>query len=116
MGMSYKDDCERCIEYLCGQRAGLEGFEEGESYEHFKEWQKKPDEDKWESLVEYTKAVRAALEMISYYETCSAIIKAKEGPEYVENIGREYYKMMTAPIGERFGIGFGKGDDVIEDD
>ena len=110
MSMSYKDDCERCIEYLCGQRAGLEGFEEGENYEHFREWQEKPDEDKWESLVEFTKAVRAALEMISYYEGCSAIIKAKEGAEYIKDIGEQWYRTVTAPIGERFGIGFKSKD------
>lgn len=111
MSMSYKDDVERCIEYLCGQRASLEGFEEGENYECFKKWQAMPDEEKWEELEEFCRALRAAMDTIAYYEGCSAIIKAKEGAEYVKEIGEKWYKMVTAQIGEKFGIGFETKDE-----
>ena len=89
MSMSFKDGLEKCIDYLRIQ------YESSSA-----------TEDEAESIEEYLQAINAALDVIEYYEGCSEIIKAKEGAKYIKDISEAWYKMQTARIGERFGIGY----------
>ena len=74
--MSYKDTLEKCIEYICDEKKSLEKDEL---------W----DENSaklYEELDAYCGAIRGALEVIEYYEGCSAIVKAREGEQFVKYI------------------------------
>ena len=96
MSMSYKADCRECIEYLAKEKESLEKDEL---------WDESSSE-LYADLDSYQRAIHAALETIEYYEGCSAILKAKEGAEYVEAIGMEWYHMQKAIINEKLGLGF----------
>lgn len=93
-----KDDCWRCLEYLCKEKESLlkdEQWDESRS-------------QLYEELEEYCRAIHDALETIEYYEGCSAIVKAKEGADYIKSIGMEWFKAKTAAINEKLGIGYEK--------
>ena len=105
MSMSYKDDLERCIEYLCKERDDLEKAGP---------WNMEIA-DRYEEIIKYCRAIRGALDVIDYYEGCEAILKAQQGEAFVEKLGKDWYKAKASVIKERYMEWFRKDDESRPD-
>lgn len=102
MSLGYKDDLERCIEYLWREKNELVNNAA---------WDQAIAE-RYEDLDSYCKAIRGALEVIEYYDERDRILKVQQGESFLNKLDSDWYNIKTSRINEQLGIGFTKSGET----
>ena len=57
-----------------------------------------------EMSVRYENAISGALDVIRYYEERDAILKAREGEQFVAELDKAWYTLKTGRLAEQLGL------------